>query len=55
MKTQASFLLLCAAIAMSFFTLAHLLAFVQLLGVHGPLSKRAPGKAFLADNIQASA
>jgi len=27
----------------------------KLLGVHGPLSKRAPGKAFLADNIQASA
>jgi hypothetical protein len=38
-----------------YLTLVHLLAFVQLLGVHGPLSKRAPGKAFLADNIQASA
>ncbi|CAD6247463.1 unnamed protein product [Miscanthus lutarioriparius] len=27
----------------------------KLLGVHGPLSKRAPGKGFLAENIQASA
>ncbi|KAJ1275381.1 hypothetical protein BS78_05G131400 [Paspalum vaginatum] len=27
----------------------------KLLGVHGPLSKRAPGKAFLAENIVASA
>lgn len=30
-------------------------AFVQLLGSHGLLAKRAPGKAFLAETIQASA
>jgi hypothetical protein len=38
----------------SILTLVHLLPSVQLYGVHGPLSKRAPGKAFLAENIQAS-
>uniref|UniRef100_A0A0E0R5Y8 Uncharacterized protein n=1 Tax=Oryza rufipogon TaxID=4529 RepID=A0A0E0R5Y8_ORYRU len=27
----------------------------QLLGSHGRLAKRAPGKAFLAETIQASA
>lgn len=64
-STQLDFILLYAVIAMSdfnlravyqiYFSLVHLLAFVQLYGVHGPLSKRAPGKAFLAENIQVSA